>query len=145
MNTRLPSKGDIKFLMAEDVRPEVGGKFSLIGVIPGERFAVQGEPPPGVAFAIPSVSFLFVLGGASAGNFRGHFRIVAPDKKTVVTEMPFEKPIQKAAGKTAMFAAGSKPFIGPALGTYTAHLDLGKVKFKFPFTVEKATDAKKEA
>jgi len=145
MNAKLPSKSDIKFLMAEDVRTEIGGKFSLIGVIPGERFAVQGQPPPGVAFAIPSVTFIFILGGASAGNFKGHFRIVAPDKKTVVTDMPLEKPIQKAAGTTAMFAAGAKPFVGPALGTYSAQLDLGKVKFRFPFTVDNAADARKEA
>jgi hypothetical protein len=144
MNAKLPSKRDLKFLLAEDVRPEMGGKFSLVGLIPGERIAIQGEPPPGVAFAIPSLSFVFILAGPSAGTFKGRFRIVAPDKKTIVSDVPLEKPIQKPAGKASMFAAAAKPFAGPAFGTYSVQLDLGKVNFRFPVTVEKGFDTSKQ-
>ena len=144
MNAKLPSKSDLKFLVAEDLRAETGGKVSLVGLIPGERLAVQGSAPPGVAFAIPSITFIFILTGSSAGQFRGHFRIIAPDKKTVISDMPLEKPISKVAGRATLFAAAAKPFVGPTLGTYSVDLDLGKVKFKFPLTIDKADDTKKK-
>lgn len=145
MSTKLPSRGDVKFFLAEDVRPESNGKMSLMGLLPGEFVGVLGPSPPAanIAFAIPSLSFLFVVSGPSSGQFSTRFRITAPDKKTVVLDVPSEAPIRKTPGKPAAFGTAAKPFLGPAFGTYRVHLELGKAKFSFPFTIEKAPEPPK--
>ena len=144
MSTKLPSRRDIKFFLAEDVRPEANGKVSLIGLLPGEFVGVVGPPPaPNIAFAIPSLSFLFVISGPSSGQFTARFRVTAPDKKTVVLDAPAEAPIQKTRDKPAGLGTSAKPFIGPTFGTYTLHLELGKARFSFPFTVEKGPEPPK--
>jgi len=143
MNARLPTKRDLKFFLAEDIRPEANGKVSLIGLIPGERLAIHGPSPgPNIAFAIPGMSFLFVVTGTSVGQFPARFRITAPDKKTIVLDTPSDEPIRKLLGKPAVFGTTCRPFAGPSFGTYTVRLELGKAGFSFPITVEKAPDRK---
>jgi hypothetical protein len=145
MNARLPTKRDVKFILAEDIRQEALGKSSLLGVIPGERFLVGGPPPAAapanVEFVLSSLAFFFAITGGE-GSFKGRFRILGPDKKTVVVDMPIDKPIEVVGGKGAVFATASKPFIGSAFGTYSVQLELDKAKFSFPMTIEKGRLAK---
>ena len=140
MSNKLPTKRDVKFLLAEDVRQEILGKVSLQGLMPGDEFLVGGKPPPGVganvAFVIPSLAFVFVVTGSGEGKFNGRFKIIAPDKKTII-EIPADKPIEKVAGKATMFMTAAKPFIGPAFGTYTVQLELDKAKFAFAMIIGK--------
>lgn len=140
MSTKLPSKRDIRFLLAEDIRQETFNKSSLLGLIPGERFMVAGPPPPGappnVAFALPSLAFFFIITGGE-GTFNGRFRILGPDKKTVIIDMSTDKPIEISPQKAAVFATAAKPFVGPGFGTYSVQLELDKAKFSFPMTIEK--------
>ncbi len=140
MSTKMPSKRDVKFLLAEDIRQEALNKSSLLGLIPGERFNVGGAPPAGapanVAFALPSLAFFFVITGGE-GTYKGRFKILGPDKKIVIVDMPIDKPIELTAGKAAVFATASKPFVGPGFGTYSVQLELDKAKFAFPMTIEK--------
>lgn len=140
MSNKAPSKQDVRFILAEDIRPEIMGKLSVQGFIPGETFFVGGKPPPelgpNVAFAVPSLTFLFVITGGE-GKFDGRFRVIGPDKKTMVVDTPAEKPIEKIKGKAALFATASKPFVGPAFGTYAVELELGSSKFRFSMTVQK--------
>jgi len=140
MSTKLPTKRDVRFLLCEDIRQETLNKTSLLGLIPGEQFMVGGPRPPGmppnIAFVLPSLGFMFVITGGS-GRFPGRFKVIAPDKKTEIVDMPIEKPIDIApGGRGAVFATGSKPFVGPAYGTYTVELDVGAAKFKFAMTIE---------
>jgi hypothetical protein len=118
MSAKLPTKGGIKFILAEEVRQETGGKFSLLGVFPGGRFAVAGPPPPGVgnaAIVLQSLAFVFIVEGGE-GKQSGRFKILAPDKKTAVSDSPIEK-LEMVGGRPLIFATGAKPFIGPAFGT----------------------------
>jgi hypothetical protein len=145
MTKTSPAKRSIKFILAEDIRNESDGKFSLLGVFPGERFAIGGEPPPGLtnaAFFIQSLIFLFIISGGDEGKHPGHFKIIGPDKKTVVMDTPINQPVEIMKGRSAVFVSGLKPFLGPAFGTYTAQLQIGGNKYKFPFTIEKAPTKK---
>jgi hypothetical protein len=139
MSTKLPTRRDVRFLLAEDIRQEAGSKSSLLGLIPGERFWVAGPPPAGapatVAFVLPSLAFMFIITGGQ-GSFRGRFRIVAPDK-TVVVDTPLEKTIDVVTGRPSVFATASKPFAGPGFGEYSIQLELDKTKFAFPMVIEK--------
>jgi hypothetical protein len=115
----------------------------MLGVFAGERFAVGGQPPPGAgnaAIVIPSLTFVFIVEGGE-GKQAGRFKILAPDKKTAITDSPIEK-IEMVRGRPSIFVSGAKPFIGPAFGTYTAQLEIGNAKFKFPFTIEKGIEPK---
>jgi hypothetical protein len=139
-NTMLPRKRDVRFLLCEDIRQEGASKSSLLGLIPGERFMVGGPPPPGapsnVAFVLPSLAFMFIIGGGR-GSYKGRFKIVAPDKKTVIVDTPTDKAIQLVQDRTGVFATGTKPFVGPGFGTYTVQFEIGDAKFKFPMVIEK--------
>jgi hypothetical protein len=136
---RIPTKSAIRFILAEDVRPEGNGKFSLLGVFPGERFMVGGEAPigspPNLAFAMPSLAFVFVITDGE-GKIPAKFKIIGTDKKTVLVEAPTT--IEIAKGRPAVFMTGAKPFTGEKFGSYTAQLEMGNKKFGFPFLIEKA-------
>jgi hypothetical protein len=120
------------------------GKFSMLGVLPGERFAVGGPAPiappgfPSAAFVIPSLAFVFIVSGLD-GNVAGRFSILAPDRKTDVAraEMAFV-PAQKNIPTVAFTIA--RPFLGPSFGEYTIRLEFGKHSWKFPLVIDKAPD-----
>jgi hypothetical protein len=142
---KIPAKTAIKFLLAEDVRSEGNGKFSLLGVFPGERFMVGGEPPVGtpekLAFAMLSLSFVFVITDGE-GKIPSKFKIIDTDGKKTLIEIPIESGIEIVKGRPAIFVTGAKPFAGGSFGTYAAQLELGNKKFKFPFSIEKAPPAR---
>ncbi len=134
----LPTKRSVKFILAEDVRAEANGKFSLLGVFPGEEFHVAGDPPPELraAFVIPSVSFVFIVTDGQ-GEFSGGVTILGPDKKPVGGEMPLTG-VKFEKGKPATISGGARPFIGAAYGTYFAELRLENARFRFPIRVSPA-------
>ena len=140
MTTKLPTKRDVRFILAEDLRQEAPGKLSIFGFMAGDQILVGGDPPkefPGAAFILPSLAFLFVI-SAGEGNFGGRLRVIAPDRKTVVFDAPFQAPLEKKKGVSAIFGTGARPFLGPSYGTYTAEFTLQEVRFKFPILIEKA-------
>jgi hypothetical protein len=144
MNLELPSKRGVRFLLAEDIRSEGSGKFSLLGVFPGDRFSLIDPPPaiavPGMAVVMPSLAFVFVV-TEGKGKTTGTFRVVGPDRKTVGAEMP-TRAIDLQEGRPSVIGATAKPFAAPTFGTYTAELSIGTATFRFPFTIDKATKAK---
>jgi hypothetical protein len=140
MKSKTPAKHAIKFILAEDARSEGDGKFSLLGVFPGERVAVGGDLPPGLqnaAFVLPSLACVFILTGPE-GKYPGHFSIVGTDKKLKILDAAIAQPIEIQKGQPAVFVTGLKPFIGPEFGSYSANLEIGKAKYRFPFVIEKA-------
>jgi hypothetical protein len=145
VKSKTPIKHSVKFILAEDARSEGDGKFSLLGVFPGERVAIVGDPPPGLlngTFIMSSLVCVFILGG-SDGKYPGHFSIIAPDKKSKVVDVAINQPVQILKDRPAVFVTNLKPFLGPAFGTYFVNLEIGKEKFKFPFVIEKAPPAAK--
>ena len=145
MSEKPPKRSNVKLIVAEDVRGELGGKFSALGVFPGERFAVGGSPPvlppgsPPVAFFLSSLAFLFVVSGAE-GKYAGRVRVIAPDGKTVISDSPIEQ-TQFSVDRPTVIAGGSKPFVGPAFGTYKISLELGGSKMTFPLLIEAGPSA----
>jgi hypothetical protein len=136
----------IKFILAEDARPEGDGKFTLLGVLPGEHVAVGGEPPPGMqnaAFVLSSLVCVFILTGPE-GKYPARFSVIGPDKKSKILDAPIAQPIEVLKGRPAVFVTGLKPFIGASFGSYSAHLEIGNAKYKFPFVIEKALPSAKK-
>ncbi len=140
MSYKLPVKREVRLLVAEDIRQEVFGKVTLVGLMPGEQFLVSGKPdanaPAGVAFAIASLGFLFVITGGE-GKFKARVKVIAPDKKrTTIVNTLMDRPVEKIAGRTAIFGTTAKPFVCPSFGTYTVQMELDKAKFAFPMKIE---------
>jgi hypothetical protein len=144
MNGTPPSKRGVKFILAEDIRNEGSGKFSLLGVFPGERLGVLGTPapgtPPGVAVALPSLAFVFIV-TEGKGKTTGTFKVTGSDRNVVGSEMPLQ-PVELRDNQPSVIGATAKPFLAPSFGTYTVELTLGKAKFRFRFTIEKGKDPK---
>lgn len=140
MSKKVPKRSNVKLIVAEDVRAELGGKFSALGVFPGERFAVGGPPPvpppgaPPLAFMLSSFAFIFLVSGAE-GKYGGRVRVIAPDGKTVISDSPIAQ-TPFLSDRPTVIAGGSKPFMGPAFGTYKIHLELGGSKMTFPLLIE---------
>jgi hypothetical protein len=147
MSKQLPTKRDVRLILAEDIRHELMGKASLQGFMPGDEFLIGGNPPPGappnVAFVLPSLAFLFVITGGGEGKFDGRYKAIAPDKKTVIFDAAAGQPLEKLANKATVFGTVAKPFIGPAFGIYTVQLVLDKTKFSFPMTVGRAPTSRR--
>jgi len=144
MSSKLGVKPHVKLLLAEDVRQEAMGKFSLLGVLPGERFLVGGPVPislpglPSAAFMIPSLAFVFIVSGLE-GNLVGKFSLFAPDGKTNVAMVEMV-PVVVQKNSSTVATAIARPFAGPSFGEYTIRLEIGKHKWKFPLVIEKAPD-----
>jgi hypothetical protein len=146
MNSKQGVKPRVKLLVAEDLRQETMGKFSLLGVLPGERFLVGGPAPisppgfPNAAFMIPSLAFVFIISGLE-GNLAGKFFILAPDGKSEAGRAEMVPTIAAQKNSPTIAFAIARPFAGPSFGEYTIRLDIGKHKWKFPLVIEKAPDA----
>jgi hypothetical protein len=145
MSMKLPTKRDVQFILSEDLRQEAPGKLSILGFMPGATIGVGGAPPkeiPGAAFVLQSLAFLFIISGGQ-GKFGGSLKIFAPGQKVAVFDAPIQRPIEKIKDHPAIFATGSKPFIGTAFGTYIIQLTLENSKFRFPIRIEKAIEERK--
>jgi hypothetical protein len=145
MNSKQGVKPRVKLLVAEDLRQETMGKFSLLGILPGERFLVGGPAPisppgfPSVVFMIPSLAFVFIISGLE-GNLAGKFSILAPDGKSEAGRAEMVPTIAAQKNSPTIAFAIARPFAGPSFGEYTIQLDIGKRKWKFPLVIEKAPD-----
>jgi hypothetical protein len=102
-------------IVCEQARPEIGGKFTLLGfygVAPDVRINIQNFNQP------VGLCFVFV-GGAGSGHFVIGLRITAPNGQT------FDAP--SVEGDLAPAAIGSRFFMGfagvlPGPGNYSASL-----------------------
>jgi hypothetical protein len=144
---KIPRKSAIRLILSEEARAEGNGKFSLLGVFPGERFQVGGETPPvgfeQFAFVLPSLAFVFVITDGE-GRVPSKLSVLGPDKKPLFPETEIANGIEIKKGSPAIFLSGLRPFLGPKFGAYTIVLKMGKTAvFKFPFQVEKAPAPKK--
>lgn len=136
-----PTASDIKFILAEDVRQEAFGKFTLLGVFPGEEFNVGGKPPveiPDAKFFLPSLICVLIFTGES-GPFDCSIRLIAPNRSDEASRKAANHRVDKKRGKPAVLVTGFKPFVGKAFGDYTMELTIGKDKYLFPIRIRKAT------
>jgi hypothetical protein len=129
----------IKFILCEDVRSEIYGKLSLIGVYPGETVVLVNSPPAGTPKgqmpAISSLAFVFLV---SNGNGKASPRIVVTDPKGT-SGTPLQLAESTFVPENSVPIAGvAKPFVVTELGEFSIALDIGGAEFQFPFRIRKA-------
>src|SRR5690349_1167127 len=77
MTKQYPPKGPLQFLLADDVREEVGGKSSFMGVYTGGAIIFGDPPEAGKVVAMPQLVFVVWFDGAH-GEFDVRFQILDP-------------------------------------------------------------------
>lgn len=126
-------------LMCEDVRVEVDGTLTLIGVY-SDRLRVRAEPGP---IVLEHLAFLLVVGGLQGVErvgFREHVRRVEHDDRPDQA-LAFEAHDPRAAEHNFVF--GHAPMVFPEEGTYEVAIEIEAamyhVTFRHRFSVERAS------
>lgn len=123
-------------LVCEDVRFEVGGTVTLVGVF-NERLLVEpGEGP----IVLPRLAFLAVIGGLR-GVEQIRFRQWIRLEDTELTARPLTIEAHDPAQDEHNFAFSESPMVFPEAGTYEVALDLEigdrRQAYRYPFRVER--------
>lgn len=125
-------------LLCDDIRFEIGGTVTLVGVY-NERLVA---PPGEGAIEIPRLSFLAMIGG-----LRGVERIGFRQWIRLVEDPPLEdRPLafepHNPASDEHNFVFSEIPMVFPGPGTYEVALDVqvgdARQSFRYQFQVERA-------
>ena len=136
MEKQYPTDGEIDFLVAEIIRPEPGGKLSILGFYPGNEIKLNSlvTTPPQLQLGI-----LFVLNDGS-GAFDCKLLIGVPgEKEKQEISLHISEKLPNKAHTVAASLAG---FVVPREGVYTFSLVLDdriyERKFNILFPKEEA-------
>src|SRR6266567_67544 len=123
MNKQLPTREQVIFVPCDDVRQEIGNKFSFMGVYTGFDILFPKEVPQEIIFPIALVFWLT----AGEGRFRYSIKVYDPNGAEVVNN-PTET-LDKKTNEAAMLAV--KIAIKMiSLGKYRIVLDLDGTQFE---------------
>lgn len=129
----------VKFAMAEEIRPEVGGKMTILGLFPADevlltKVAVSKDVPSDTPMEIEKITFLLAISDLpnKAHKFKG--LIIDPLKKPFTAEMQLGEGRFKK-GVSHSIIVELRPFIVKTLGVYHFNLYVNKELFSFPFEI----------
>ena len=137
MRRKYPKFEKIKFLMCEQVRPEINRKVSIMGLYPGDHIVFFPEVKGQYPYTLAALSFMFIFPDG-VGEFDASFEMIDPAGN----------PVQKVSLDSIILTAGGTGGIVVnintvqfnAEGDYFAALHLGNKRYDFPFGVS-STDA----
>lgn len=129
----------VKFLIAEEVRPEASNKMSILGFYAGDTIVMlKKERPQGVPEGTPEgferLAILATISEASEGAHKFRGRLLVPSGELYAPESTLgEASIPK--GFSHVVVIELKPFIVKQAGTYTYEFVVDEEIFNFPFEV----------
>ncbi|HVK53761.1 MAG TPA: hypothetical protein VM532_01910 [Burkholderiales bacterium] len=123
---------NVFFLVAEDVRHEIGHKISIAGLFSGNDINVHVEPEnPGVP-VLPKLTIIgFVRDGA--GKFAGKVRVLTPAGNDLISVHPVE--FEKIEGQDAIIFIPIAPFVMTEFGKYEVSVMLDEKVYTHFFSV----------
>jgi hypothetical protein len=128
----------IKFIVAEEIRPEISGKATVLGLFSDDVLLLQGKRPEGANPEIPDglerVTFLLNVSDVPAGkhNFKGNITDPSGAPYNPVTSLG-EEDIKKGFSRTIIVEI--KPFIVKTRGVYHFNLFVDDMLTTFPFEI----------
>lgn len=128
----------IKFLMAEEIRPEINGKSSVLGLFPDDIIVVQANRPEGISPEIPDgierLSFLLNVSDLPEGShfFKGNITDPSGAAYNPLGSLG-EETIKKGFSRSIVVEV--KPFIVKQKGIYHFNLYVDDLLTTFPFEV----------
>ena len=126
----------INFLVAEEFRPEAGGKQMVLGLYPDDMIVLEPRPnidySPNIPEGLDRLSFLITISDAPENKHRYKAQIIDPSGNPHGPEMSLgESEIEKGTSKT--FIIESKPFIMSGKGLYHLNFYVDDELHSFPF------------
>lgn len=132
----------VKFFLAEEIRPEAGGKMTVLGLFPDDRMVLtKGTSPEGIPPETPrgieKLVLLISIGEAPNKKLKYKGTITAPDGVLYKPEFPLgEGRIEK--GSSHSIVLEFKPFILKSMGVYVFNFYVNKEVFTFPFEIHES-------
>ena len=128
----------LRFLLADAIRQEAGGKLTLLGLYAGDEVVLQGELPDVVpdgmkGVAIQGLTVLIMIPDGH-GEFQCRFQLFDPtgdlliDGRAAVT-------VNKQKGIASNLLFPISPFPVPQFGRYRVLCDLDKRSFEYSFVI----------
>lgn len=124
--------------MAEEIRPELSGKSTVLGLFPDDVLVMQGNRPEGASPEVPDglerLTFLLNVSDISEGvhHFKGN--ITEPSGASYNPVSPLgEETIMKGLSRSIVVEI--KPFIIKSKGVYHFNLYVDDVLTSFPFEI----------
>lgn len=130
----------IKFLVAEEIRMEMGGKLTILGLFPDDNIRmIKGDRPEGASPDMPEglerLAFLISISELSSKKihkFKG--RITDPSGAVYKPEESLgEGRIEKGTSRSIIVEM--KPFIVKTEGVYHFDFSIDKEVLSFPFEI----------
>jgi hypothetical protein len=123
----VPNPSDVKLVVCEFARQEADGKFSLLGVFPGNQIQVKGATTPTVP--IPALALVFIIDGA-AGVFDSAIDITAGATPLHITMSAEMKGSRRGYILTQVYG------LPLAAGTFVVKLTLDTAAYNFSIEVQ---------
>lgn len=127
----------VNFLLAEEIRPEVEGKLSVLGLFAGNTVLVGAPPveaPMNAAAAIERLAILAVVSSTKPGKHKFSGRIFDPENNLYKPDAKFgEADIPEGYSHSIIIEL--KPFVIKTFGTYRLEFFVDGEPHKFEFQV----------
>lgn len=123
------------FLLCEDIRSELHGKVTVVGLFPGGKVLLLKSPKKVKGFVgqVNQLAILAMIQGPN-GNFPVSLVLTSPTNETVLDGNL--GPVPLTEGRTGIIAFRMAPFMVPAFGTYRAAFTVGDKVLPFEFQIE---------
>lgn len=115
--------GIVRIFAADDVRDEIGGKHTVVGIYGGDDIIFQTPPgtPDGARPMLSNLA-IYSIFSAGVGEFNVRFELEAPSKVMVHSSTPRPIPMMDGKNMILIFKMANVAF--PEDGTYCARVFL---------------------
>jgi len=128
----------IDFLVAEEIRPEAGGKMTILGFIPNNTLLITSsrpeDAPKDIKDGIDRLAFLVVISDLHEGVHKFKGQIFCPSGEPYNQETSFGEGVAQQ-GTSHSIVIELKPFIIKEYGFYHFHFYVNDVLTKFTFEI----------
>lgn len=128
----------IKFLVAEEIRPEMGGKFTVLGLIPDEVLIIESKRPENAPAEIPDgierLALFLVVSELADGVHKFKGQIFDPNGAPYNPQVALgEASVEKGTSRSMIIEL--KPFIVRTYGAYRFDLYIDDELASFSFEI----------
>lgn len=125
---------NVRILVAEDIREEVGGKHTLLGIFGGDdiQFVRSSEMAEAAGPSLPSL-VIYVIFSGGEGEYATRVELLAPSKGKIVGAPPF--PTKKDASTNLILMAKFLNVPFPESGDYAVRVWLDDHEYQLKLKV----------
>lgn len=130
-----------KFLIADQIRSEIGGKHTILGLYPGDKLNLEKFDLPiqdvkdgrEVTVTVTESLHVFLVFKGGLGKFNSNIMILTPSGKILAKSK--EREVELKKNQDLVMTLGIAPFPIPELGEYKCVFTLGSKEYPCGFSV----------